>query len=108
MKPGFTIHEVQIGSKVIAPGVVAEFEDDVYADMIALGAVKEPTEDQLALHEALKPEAKDEEKSPEREALEVRAKEVGAKFQANTSDDVLKERIAKAEAKAKAQQETTL
>lgn len=102
MKLGYTIHEVQKGKDtIIAPGRVHPFDNQEHDDLTRLGAIREPSRDEIALYEALLPAVEEEEpkKSPEREQLEAKATELGVKFQANTGDAALLKRIEEAEAK---------
>ena len=70
------------------------------------------TDKQIAAHEAagvfIKPakaKAAEDEKSPEREALEKEAEELDVKFAPNLGDEKLQERIDEAKAKDKAPEE---
>jgi hypothetical protein len=113
-KLAFTLHAITSGKTSHRPGHVVEIDSGDFEDFIELGAVREPTDDELALYEQGKPKqaakvAVEPAGEPEaageldpaplrRETLEAEAKELGVKFQKNTSDDKLAERIAEAKA----------
>ena len=100
MTIGYAIHSIMLKDSEIAPGTVAEFSDDMFDELEPRGAIREASPQEVAVYNAIKaseaaPVA--ETASPERLELEAKAKALGVKFQKNTSDDTLRERIAAAE-----------
>lgn len=108
MALAYTIHTIVSQKKRHAPNQVVEVSDADFKDFVKLGAVRTPTEDELALYNQGKPKAKVADAAPaatgptERDKLEAEAKTLGVKFQKNTSDETLAERIAEAKAAADA------
>lgn len=106
-KLAYTIHTVVTGGKRIAPNQVAGIAERDFNDFVKMGAVRTPTEDEIALYTQTKPKAEAAPAEPaapvepgptERETLEAEAKELAVKFQKNTSNETLAERIAEAKA----------
>ncbi len=50
MTLGYRLHTIISGGEKLKPGVVGEFSADDYREMLALGAVRAPTKDELALY----------------------------------------------------------
>ena len=103
MKYALAIHEI-MAATVTAPGTVVELDDKAYGEMLALGAARAATDDEIALYRlsrgetlAAAPPAPLEPAKTVREALEARAKELGIKFQKNTADETIAARIADVE-----------
>lgn len=100
MTIAFAIHSIMLKDSEIAPGTVTEFSDELFDELEPRGAVRPATPQEVAVYQAIKASETapvPETASPERLALEAKAKELGVKFQKNTSDDTLRERIAAAE-----------
>ena len=49
MKTAYTIHELVLGGERVSPNSVVELEEKVFAELEALGAVREATEDEAAI-----------------------------------------------------------
>lgn len=101
----FTIHTITSQKQRHAANRVVEIAAADFADFEALGAVRTPTEDELSLYGLGQPKSEGTvEPTPvattptERDALESEANALGVKFQKNTSDNKLRERIAEAKA----------
>jgi len=53
MTLAYTLHSITGPGGKIAPKTVAEFDDKQYDDLLALKAVREPTEDEVSLYEQM-------------------------------------------------------
>lgn len=103
MKTAVTIHRVLLGGQDYAPQSVVEMSPENYADLKSLGAVREPTADELTLFQLSKGKKgfvpvtgraeRDVASDNARLALEKQAKELGVKFNKNLSTEKLEERI---------------
>lgn len=98
MKLAYTLHNVIHRSQSHNPGKVIELDAATYAELERLGAVREPNEQETALHgmTTRKP-ASEPAYDSEREALEARAEQLGVKFNKNLSTAKLGERVEEAE-----------
>lgn len=104
MKIAFALHQIETKAGPITPGTVTEFSEKHFDELTALGAIRVPTDDELALAELGKAHLAEEE--PAANPLHAEAEELGIKFSKNISDEKLSERIAEAkEAAAKAAEE---
>ena len=105
MKAGFTIHEIIRGNLRHAPSsVILDLADAEYEELITLGAIREASEDEVALASPVPVAAVTEAvKVPEvdkKAELLARAEELGLKVRKNASEDVLLAAIHEAEAAA--------
>lgn len=101
MKIAFALHQIETADGPINPGTVTEFSDKHFAELKALGAIREPNDDELALANLGK--AHIVEDAPASNPLHAEAEALGVKFSKNISDETLSARIAEAkEAAAKA------
>lgn len=114
MTPAYTLHKLIRKDGPVEPQTVVELPKEEYVELAAVGAVREPTESELKLFEMTRatgqpapvvadPAANVDETgqdvaSDDRAALEAEAQELGIKFQKNTSDEKLRERITEAKA----------
>ena len=106
MNYALAIHEI-MAKTVTPPGAVLELDDKAYAEMLALGAARPATDDEIALYRlsrgetisaAAPPTPVEPANTVSRDALEARAKTLGIKFQKNTADATIAARIAEVEA----------
>ena len=105
MKTAFTLHQIERKEGPLEPGSVAEFEDKQFDELLALGAIREPSDDERALAELGKPKAAAA-ATDDLNPLHTEAEALGIKFSAKISDEKLQERIDEAKAaKAKADEE---
>lgn len=93
MKIAFTLHQIETKAGAILPGTVAEFSDKDYDEMLALGALREPTDDELALTALGKAHIKE---APAVNPLHAEAEALSIKFSKNISDETLATRITEA------------
>lgn len=56
MTLGYRIHTIHKGGEKLAPGIVSEFSDSDYREMLRLGAIRAPTADELALYKLANPD----------------------------------------------------
>lgn len=56
MTLGYRIHTIHKGREKLAPGIVSEFSDSDYREMLRLGAIRAPTADELALYKLANPD----------------------------------------------------
>lgn len=99
MKLAYTLHNIIVRGQSHDPGKVIEIDASTYSDLERLGAVREPKEQEKALHgmTTRKPAAASEtQPDSEREALEARADQLGVKFNKNLSTAKLRERVQEA------------
>lgn len=102
MKIAFALHQIETAEGPINPGTVTEFSDKHFAELKALGAIREPNEDELALANLGKAHIAEED-ALTGNPLHAEAEALGVKFSKNISDETLSARIAEAkEAAAKA------
>jgi hypothetical protein len=94
-KYAFTLHRVIRGKKDTEPRSIIELGDDEFAELEAVGAVREATEAEIELHElvqskkdksAAKKKPAATKASEERKVLEEQAAELGVNFRKNTPD----------------------
>lgn len=103
MKLAYTLHSVVHKGETHDPGKVIELDADTYAELERMRAVREPSEQEKALHgmttrkPAAAAPAPASKADPEREALEARAEKLGVKFNKNLSTSKLRERVEEAE-----------
>lgn len=103
MALAFTLHQINSKTEKHAPHQVIDVSDDDYADLERLGAIRAPTEDELALHALTNTEVVEATVQPvtyDRAGLEARANAINVKFSPKLSDEKLLERIVEAEAAA--------
>lgn len=100
MKAAIAVHEVHIGKDQFAPGTLFNAEDTIVDPLMRIGAAREPTDQELAFHDAVK--SRKESISSDRAKLEQQAAELGVKFNKNVSDITLANRIEAAMAAAEA------
>lgn len=102
------IHAIERGEEAtpsrVPPGGVWNATEQEHTDLIAMRAARLPTDAELAAFDAKAKGATVAVTTgpSSRELLEARATELKVKFQGNTSDTTLAERVAEAEAKVKA------
>lgn len=125
MALAYAIHQIITKDGAIAPKSVVDLPDAIFAECEKVKAIRKPTEDEIAFYEMKAPKAATPEPvaptapeqtattepvasqtaapSDDRAKLEAEAKELGVKFQKNTSDEKLAERVTEAkDAAAKA------
>ena len=102
MELAYTLHRIGMGKGVtVEPKQVVEMTEAQIKELIPFGAVREPTEEEVALYRLANPvEASLPEVSKSTDDLDVlkaRATELGVEFSGNIGIKKLAERVAEAE-----------